>query len=333
MRTLQDIVNESGVLLVAKDTILTEKHVEKLRRISFKIVSNVHVSNFTTVINNAKGRELVKKTEEELQLIEKFVRQDNKIPLDDIEDKVLPTIMEATKKRNVYQLFSDLSATNDFRYKQSIGVATLSTILGKWLRLKKEDLSILTLAASLYDIGSTKIPSTILHKKDRLEFNEYEILKQHTFLGYELIKDTKDLDPRVALVALQHHEREDGSGYPSKLQGNQIHPFSKIVSIVDVYIAMMSDRPHRPAYSFIEVIEHLYQSILKGKFDSYVGMTFLKGMMSAQTGSEVILTDDRKGKILLVNQNYPARPFIFLDDGEFIDLSRGTSVQIKEILG
>ncbi|MNN39831.1 Cyclic di-GMP phosphodiesterase response regulator RpfG [compost metagenome] len=87
-------------------------------------------------------------------------------------------------------------------------------------------------------------------------------MKQHTVLGYDLLANS-DVDPRIALVALQHHEREDGSGYPHGIKGDQIDRLSKIVGLADIYMAMTSERPHRPAYSFFEVINEIHEGIIR----------------------------------------------------------------------
>ncbi|MFD0676486.1 MULTISPECIES: HD-GYP domain-containing protein [unclassified Paenibacillus] len=95
------------------------------------------------------------------------------------------------------------------------------------------------------------------------------------------------MDHRVALVALQHHERDDGSGYPAKLKGNQMDRLSKIIALADVYLAMISERPHRPSFVFYQVINELYTNILQNRFDPVIGMTFLNRLMSSQVGSDV----------------------------------------------
>jgi HD-GYP domain-containing protein (c-di-GMP phosphodiesterase class II) len=140
------------------------------------------------------------------------------------------------------------------------------------------------------------------------------------------------VEERVAIVALQHHEREDGSGYPAKLKGPEIDRFGKIVALSDVYLALVSERPQRPALPFHQVIHNLHGDIVRNRFDSVIGMTFLNRLMSAQVGSDVMLTDGRKGKIVLIHPNYPTRPLIALEDG-FIDLSKTDSIQMKEVFG
>ncbi|WP_276356176.1 HD-GYP domain-containing protein [Cohnella caldifontis] len=341
MLTLHPIMDGRGVLLIPEDTIIGPQHIEKLE--NFKIDPyDIHVQPAAAAAPEtapaaaalggpADERELVRKTESRLYDLEKLALSDGKVPVSDLESQVLPLIMEAARKRNLFQLFADLKSASDYRYKQTIGVVFMSAALGKWLRLDDKELSLLTTAASLYDIGSAKLPSYLLNKPGAFHPSEWEIMKEHTVLGHEILKES-GVDSRVALVALQHHEREDGSGYPHRLKSEDIDPLSKIVALADVYVAMTSERPYRPAYTFYEVVKEIHESIIRGRFDSRIGMTFLNGLMNAQIGSEVLLSDGRSGKILLINPNYPASPLISVGD-EFLDLCKSDAVRIQEIVG
>ncbi len=349
-RLLHNILDSRGLLLIPDGTVLTENHVRKMEDFNIKaydiqvelvtIVEEIHQSDIDDIepekttllqVTASDSRELVQKTKAQIYEIENFILNNGKVPIGDISEKVLPTLMEATNKRNVFRFLSDLKAEGDYRYKQSIGVTVVATMLGKWLQLDEENLTLLTTAASLYDIGSLKIPSSLLHKPSSLQPDEYEIVKQHTILGYQLLKES-DIDDRIALVALQHHERENGSGYPNQLKGDQIDLLSKIVALADVFFAMISERPYRPAIAFYKVIDDLHKGIINGQFDSYIGFTFLNRLMSAQVGNDVILSDGRKGKIILVNVNDPTSPLIAVEN-EFIDLSKINSIKIREIVG
>ena len=332
-RVLHPIMDNRGVLLVPDGTLLNRDHAEKLELFKIDIFDiKVEAMNDSSVLRaKAEAGALVQKTEARLQNIDHYVHANGTVPVAELEEQVLPIIAEASRKRNLFQLFTDLKAMADFRYKQCIGVVVMSSMLGKWLHLDEKELSLLTTAASLYDIGSVKLPSYLLNKPDRFEPGEMKIMKEHAKFGYELLKES-DVDPRVALVALQHHEREDGSGYPNGLKGEEIDRLSKIIALADIYVAMTSERPYRPAFAFYEVIQEIHRQIVQGRFDSAIGLTFLNQLMSAQIGSDVVLSDGRRGKILLVNQNYPTSPFISLE-GEYLDLSQINSLKIKEIVG
>ncbi|MBW5445589.1 HD domain-containing protein [Cohnella sp. CFH 77786] len=344
-RLLHHLTDAHGLLLVPEGTLLSESQVEKMRK--FKIdLADIHAEPVSPESGKqeaetepepepqaapADAKELVRKTGARLQDVEHFVQANGTVPVAELEDKVLPVIMEAARKRNLFQLFADLKSMGDYRYKQTIGVVVMSAMLGKWLRLEEQELSLLTTAASLYDIGSVKLPSYLLSKPDRYQPSEFEIMKEHTVMGHRLLLES-GVDPRVASVALQHHEREDGSGYPRGLKGGEIDRLAKIVALADAYVAMTSDRPYRAAIPFYQVVREIHGGIIRGRFDSAIGLTFLNGLMAAQIGSDVILSDGRGGKILLVNPNYPTEPLIAVEE-EFIDLSKTDSLRIQEIVG
>jgi HD-GYP domain-containing protein (c-di-GMP phosphodiesterase class II) len=345
-KLLHSVINARGMMLIPVETILSESHIEKLEK--FKIDTfEIHVELVETQEKQAIDTESempvflksaqaiaggsVKQTNALLQGIEKIIKDTGKIPISEVEDILLPTIIEATQNRNIYKLFAELKEEGDYRFKHSIGVAYIAVLLGRSLKMDKKEIAHLTTAASLCDIGSIKLPSSLLHKTTELDPDEFELLKQHTVMGSELLRES-NLDPRTALVALQHHEREDGSGYPEKLIGTQIHLFSKIVALADVYVAMTSERPQRPALPFYQVINTLYEDIIQNRFDSRIGLTFLNLLMTAQVGNDVILSNGKKATIVLINANDPASPLISLED-EFIDLSKTNSIKIMEIVG
>jgi putative nucleotidyltransferase with HDIG domain len=353
------------MMLIPENTVLTEGHIEKLEKFRINLydilVEEVKETEElvelsepegqrqaenpaepdslnaargkagTAVIARADTGELVKRADAKLRDIERLILNTGKIPLTEVEEHVLPTLMEATQNRNVYKLFADLRAEEDYRFKHSIGVAFMSAVLGRWLGMDEKEVALLATAASLCDIGTIKLPSSLVNKTSELLPHEHEIMKQHTTLGYDMLKQS-GVEERVAIVALQHHEREDGSGYPAKLKGPEIDRFGKIVALSDVYLALVSERPQRPALPFHQVIHNLHGDIVRNRFDSVIGMTFLNRLMSAQVGSDVMLTDGRKGKIVLIHPNYPTRPLIALEDG-FIDLSKTDSIQMKEVFG
>jgi HD-GYP domain-containing protein (c-di-GMP phosphodiesterase class II) len=336
---LHDILDVRGVMLIPVDTVLTAAHTKKLEQ--FKIsIFEIHVEAVIETVEREEAQPVllqteasawVKQTEGKLKEIEDFTHKTGKVPAADFEENVLPVIMEATQQRNIYKLFAELKAEGDYRYNHSIGVAVIATTIGRWLQMDEKEMNLLTTAASLCDIGTVKLPSELVQKTSGLQPHEYEILKQHTKIGHDLLLES-GLDRRVALVALQHHEKNDGSGYPAKLRGSEIDPLSKIVALADMYIAMTSERPHRPALPFYQVINTLYEEILHNRLDSHMGLIFLNKLMTAQIGSDIFLDDGRRGRIVLTNANYPTCPLISIGN-EFLDLSKTPDLKIREIVG
>lgn len=129
--------------------------------------------------------------------------------------------------------------------------AEYAVFLGQKLDLTSEEIEQLSDAALLHDIGKIKVPDAILLKSSALTAEEYEIIKCHSKWGADIIEDevTKDVQWKDIIIEIirHHHERYDGKGYPQGLPGEKIPFFAQIISIVDAFDAMTSDRPYRSA--------------------------------------------------------------------------------------
>jgi HD-GYP domain-containing protein (c-di-GMP phosphodiesterase class II) len=331
-RTLaNDVVNGSGILLIAAGVELTESHVKRIQQFSLPLDSIELNPMQSTAVAMDDIASKINVASEQMSDIHNYIHKTGTVPIEEVEKNIIPSIQMSATSTNIFRLFSTLKSKGDYRYKHSIGVAVISTLLGKWLGLSEDDLVLLATAATLYDIGSIKLPASIYEKEGYLSPNELEIVKRHTQLGYEMLSKTEGLHPRVGTIALQHHEREDGSGYPNHLPGSKIDPLAKVVAVADVFLAMTSERPYRSAHPFYYVVEHIHSAI-HTKFDAKVAMTFLNNMMDGQTGNEVILSDGQRGTILLINSNYPTQPRVLVGS-QLLDLSTLPNLTINEILG
>ena len=135
-------------------------------------------------------------------------------------------------------------------------VAEYSYILAKLAGLDEESAQLLKLASPMHDIGKVGIPDAILNKPGKLDFDEFEIMKTHATLGYEMLKgSTRDILQTSAIVAYEHHERWDGTGYPRGLKKCNIHIYGRITSICDVFDALGSDRCYKKAWKLDKILE------------------------------------------------------------------------------
>ncbi|MFD2880941.1 HD-GYP domain-containing protein [Paenibacillus rhizoplanae] len=207
------------------------------------------------------------------ELFESY-RISRKIPLADIRKDVLPVIQEISRNPDIFALFHSVQGKDDYTYQHNIGVAVLSTLIGRWLEMSEAELSVLSMAATLHDIGKLKIPSELLNKPGKLTDEEFTQVKKHTVYGYEILKETTGANSRIALVALQHHERNDGKGYPLGLTDEQIDPYSKIVAVADIFFhAMSSKRPYHEPMPFHMIVDQMRRGSF-GALDPHIVTVF-----------------------------------------------------------
>ena len=137
-------------------------------------------------------------------------------------------------------------------------MAHFSRLIGEHLGLDTEDLDMLFAAAPMHDVGKLGTPDHILLKPGRLTPAEFEIMKEHASIGYEILKDSSSPVVRLgAEIALTHHERFDGKGYPRGLFGEAIPLVGRIVAVADVFDALTSERPYKPAWDIKDACDYL----------------------------------------------------------------------------
>jgi putative nucleotidyltransferase with HDIG domain len=137
-------------------------------------------------------------------------------------------------------------------------VAALSTIIAKEYGLSDEQVKLIEIASPLHDIGKVGIADAILNKPSELTQDEYNIIKSHSLFGYNILKNSKrELLKTAALIAFEHHEKYDGTGYPQGLKGEEISIYARIVAIVDVFDVLLSKRAYKEPWSTEDVIVFL----------------------------------------------------------------------------
>lgn len=210
------------------------------------------------------------------------------------------------------ELMVGLSAIRNFdedTFTHSVNVCVLSLILGKALLYRREELVKLGMGALLHDVGKMKIPREILGKPDRLTREEFEQIKTHSLAGYEILKGKVEISLLSAHVALQHHEKVDGSGYPRGLRGGEIHEFARITAIADMFDALTSDRAYR-----CRVPPHEAARLLKLKsgkhLDERLTTRFLERIAFYPNGTIVRLNNGEVGVVVQQQAGRPERPVV-----------------------
>ena len=254
---------------------------------------------------------------------------DSKAILEDVENVV-------DKGRNgihILDMLQCMRVYDDVTYFHSVNAVMLSNMIGRTVYpdISKEELDILTLSGLLHDIGKMMVPDNIIQKNGRLTLPEYNVVKTHVLFGNNILKGLKNLDPRVAEVAMRHHERCDGTGYPGGYRREQIEPFARIVAIADTYDAMTSDRVYRAALCPFDVI-HMFEREGIVKFDVEFLLPFLEKAVQAYLNTEVKLSTNEVGKVIMINHNEYSKPVVQVGN-EFYDLSKESSdIVIDKVL-
>jgi diguanylate cyclase (GGDEF)-like protein/PAS domain S-box-containing protein len=162
-------------------------------------------------------------------------------------------------------------------------MADLARKLGQAVSIPYLDLDILELAASLHDLGKISIDLSILQKTETLTQQDWEIIKKHPEVGWRITQAIPELNP-ISDIVLSHHERWDGTGYPSGLAGEEIPMMARIISIVDAYDAMIEERPYRKAMSKDDAKAELLRMAGK-QFDKDMTETFVNQVLAEEGGS------------------------------------------------
>jgi len=142
-------------------------------------------------------------------------------------------------------------------------LAAYSVSIGRALGLPKQDLLALYRGGYLHDIGKVSIPDSILFKRGLLSEAEWDIMRQHTLRGEEICRPMRTLAPVLPIIR-SHHERWDGTGYPDRLRGEEIPLLARILQVADIYDALTTSRPYKPAFSHSHAMEIMLEESLRG---------------------------------------------------------------------
>lgn len=328
-KIFQDIYSFKGVLLVAASTTLTREHISVLEKHNVSLTPYLFMNTYDEK-GFVESQKLVDQTVVQMAELFNQVREKKKVPLAELRNDVIPIIQEVSQSASLFGLIATLQAKDDYTYRHNIAVGSIASLIGSWMGLNHQEHLQLTTAALLHDIGKMLIPSEILNKPDQLTEEEYTVMKSHTLLGYDILKNTVGITHRQALVALQHHERMDGSGYPFGSVQDKIDLFSRIVSVADIFHAMTSQRVYRDPSPFYEVLSQMEQDMF-GSLDPVITRLFIRKVMQTLIGRMVLLTDGTEGTIRLIHTHDPTRPMVQIENN-LKDLSIDRSLKIIQIL-
>ena len=206
-----------------------------------------------------------------------------------------------------------ISLSQDYEQLSShlTNVSIYTIKLGQGLNYRKEELFQLGISGMFYDIGLAKVPDRILNKPGKFTEEERDLMSQHTQYGYDLLSAALPKEPWLAEVALEHHERENGEGYPQQLSGEEIHDYAKVIGLADIYDAATRARPYKKRKLPFQAVREILRTE-RGKFPQPVLKVLLVKLSVFPTGSYIRLNSGAIGVVVEVNEVAPLRPKVEL---------------------
>lgn len=340
-RISEQVLTKRGNLLFEKGVVVTPREQEILRAFFISSVSIEGKADVSEAVP-AKSEDvetpitplspLQVEYESLLAMFRKVMfslRSGGTLPLLELRTR-LEALLQHADQYHALKFIPRSMHLHDYLLHGSIRVALTSYQLAKWQGLPSKDWIPVALGGLLHDLGSAKVDENILEKKGVLTPSEIEEMRTHTVRGYQMLKNVAGLNEGVKLSALQHHEREDGSGYPLGMKGDKIHYYAKIIAIADIFHAMTSPRFHRQPMSPYLGLEQL-QAQSFGKLDPALVQTFIQKMTEFSNGTLVRLSNGQIGAIVFSDRNQPTRPWVNVN-GVIINLTMERSLYIQEVV-
>ena len=198
---------------------------------------------YTAISQNITEKKAIEKAKIEMELA--------KGEIESLNDEIIDT-----QKDVVFRLGAIAEARSKETGMHVKRVAEYSKLLALYSGLSEEEADIIKMASPMHDIGKVAIPDNILNKPGRFTDDEFEVMKTHAQIGYEMLKTSpKTILKAAAIIAHQHQEKYDGSGYPQNLKGEDIHIYGRITALADVFDALGSERVYKKAWNDDEIFK------------------------------------------------------------------------------
>lgn len=313
MELAKEILNNKGFKLLNKGIILEENYIRSLKKLGIPsvyivdhLIPDVEIEDVIADETRQEAQSLVRnilikaekqsvKTSPSLLFMKKQVTK----VLDDIIEQLMNNF-------NLIINLTDIRTADNYTFSHCVNVAVLSITTGLALGYSRADLKRIGLGALLHDLGKIEVPISILNKPGKLTDEEFKEIKKHPQAGYDIAKKRELTDASSALIILQHHERINGKGYPNGLKGNEIHKYSKIAAVADVYDALVADRPYRAAFQ-----PHIALEIIEAsgdEFELFILKEFMKHIAAYPIGTVVGLSNGLIGVVVHNTVGFPTRP-------------------------
>lgn len=328
MISAQDILSNDNRFILRKGTPLTELLIHRL---AIYGVLSVAVDEKPVPPPEMANNHV--RTSEEFQTFQKVytieaealkdrlnavITKSEPLDVDGLIGSAMNIIANTKGRISIFDMLHNMYEFDDSTYSHCLNVALICHLFAGWMKMNEEDTRMATACGLLHDLGKLLVDQDIIQKPATLTAEEFEEIKKHPLAGYRLLK-AHDADDTICKVALMHHERCDGSGYPSALVDHEIDDFAKMVAIADVYDAMTSNRVYRGPMCPFKVIESFEENGYR-KYGTHFLLPFLENIANTYLTSPCRLNDGRTGTIIFINKQKLSRPTVKCGD-EYVSLA------------
>ena len=249
--------------------------------------------------------EFYKRSSQVLNDLVNDLTNNSHLSIENVEVVIQDIVESMVRNPDALMLISRLRQDDESAFGHGLNVAIYMVALGRHLGLPKEILERLCTTGLLLDIGKTQLPQDLLKKEGRLTSEEFEIIKTHVPICLKILKNTPSLHPDILDAVEQHHERENGSGYPEGLSKGDISLFGRIAAIADTFSAMTRPRPYAKtltAYDALQVMlklgSDLYHTPIVEQFIHAIGIFPVGSMVELSSGEIAIIISHNRSRRL-----------------------------------
>ena len=272
-------------------------------------MADLEQHNFTQELKIAhkvhlRAREYIDRALEDVRLGQAVDTEAAKVIVGDIADSI-------ARSPHAMVWLTNIKERDEYTSIHCMNVCVLAVSFGRSLGMPKAELEILGLGGLLHDLGKIRVPLEILNKPSSLTAEEFEIMKTHPVIGYDMLREQGSVPDVVLDIVKHHHERRNGKGYPSKLDGDQINNMTRIVAIVDVYDAITSDRCYHDAITPYDAVKNMYEWVNE-EFDKDIIEKFIKCLGIYPIGCVVELNMGHVGLVVSASEKSKLRPIVLL---------------------
>lgn len=315
MVVAKTIFRVDGSIVISKDTTIKSSFISRLKILG---ISEIYIKE--AVSDCESMGDIVKEGTKNIACVAvndlmKKVALSEDYGIEAIKDIVLNIIEEIFKRPLIVRGFVNIYASDDYTIAHSVNVAILSIITGIYMGYDERKLYELGIGAMLHDIGKSRVDPAIINKPSKLNADEFIAIKNHTIKGYEILKNIRDISVESCNIALYHHERVDGTGYPYAVRGDAIPEMAKIVSVADVFDALTSDRVYREKMENYMVVDYL-MSMKNIQFEAEIVNVFCKNIALYPLGKRIILNDGRRGFVVQNDNRDLTKPKVMITHGK-----------------